>query len=918
MEPFLRHLATLLVQDHGKDLADVAVVLPSQRAGLYLRRHLADVSGTTIWSPQVLTLSGLVERISGLRTAATTDLLFDGHAVLRTLAGQQDVPFGEFLQWAPTALRDMSEVDAHLINLDSFYRDLRNWEELDWSFNDVPLSQGQERMLRYWAMKGDLHRALNERLLGLGRGTAGAVERAAVEVADRTQERTRWTKVWVAGLNALTPAQQAVLRTLKQHDLLEVAWDADRYYLEDPLQEAGEALRNNIGAFGPGRVQPIDHLRQGRRTVEVINLPNAIAQVHWAATELSALNEEDRSRTAVVLADEQLLMPLLNTLPQGIGPVNVTMGIPLNALPVGGLLDAVVTLHCGHRSHMGYRLSDVARLLGHPLLLPGTQQQFGRKALLLLGKERRTHVRGDHVLEKLTDAGAAPSEHASVLFGNAAADGPSLGRILLQTLSWAREATLEDELAQEQLFLASRAQKRIDTLLEHHGLATDTATYREIHQRILREERIGLFGEPLAGVQIMGMLETRALDIERILLLSAEEGTLPPSSSDRSFIPFELRRGHGLPLRHRQDAVSAYHFLRAIQRGNRLQMACSTSEGSLGHSRFALQLEHELVPLSSTTLVHRSIQAPVPPRNAVSVEVERDEVVRGLITERLERGISPSSLSTWLKCPLDHYFKYVLCLEDTENVQDQIPADQLGSAIHKALENGYLPLVGKLLDPTALSELAIQVPKLLRTELELLVGAEALTMGQPLLQSTMAEQAVAAFLQAEEQRVSMGTAVELIGLEETLNVPLPDALLAHGCPVNIIGRVDRIERRDGEVVILDLKTGSVREDQVRLSTLDADLLRPDKDHYALQLLVYAWAYLSQHPEVMQVKAGLVPLQRSSESSGLFLKVMNSELIHRDLLPAIESLLHRLVERMLDPGSPIKHRPESRYCAFCQE
>lgn len=917
MEPFLRQLAALLVHDHGKDLADVAVVLPSQRAGLYLRRHLAEVAGTTIWSPQVLTLSGLVERISGLRTAATTDLLFDGFAVLRTLSGQQDVPFGEFLQWAPTALRDMSEVDAHLINLDSFYRDLRNWEELDWSFNDVPLSQGQERMLRYWSMKGDLHRGLNERLLALGRGTSGAVERAAVEVADRTRERTQWTKVWAAGLNALTPAQQAVLRTLKQHDLLEVAWDADRYYVEDPLQEAGEALRSNIGAFGPGRIPPNDHLRKGERTVEVIDLPNAIAQVHWAAMELNGLNEADRSRTAVVLADEQLLMPLLNTLPQGIGPVNVTMGIPLNALPVGGLLQAVVALHSGHRSHMGYRLADVVRLLGHPLLLPDTQQPFGRKALLSLSKERRTHVSGTHVLQKLTEAGAAPSEHASVLFGSPASDGPSLGRILLHVLSWAREGTLEDELAQEQLFLASRAQNRIDTLLQHHGLATDIATYREIHQRIIREERIGLFGEPLAGVQIMGMLETRALDIDRILLLSAEEGTLPPSSSDRSFIPFELRRGHGLPLRHKQDAVSAYHFLRAIQRGTKLQMACSTSEGSMGHSRFALQLEHELVPNSYTRLLHRSIQAPVPARKKVSVQVERDDVVLGLIKERLERGISPSALSTWLKCPLDHYFKYVLRLEDTDEVQDQIPADQLGNAIHKALEDGYLPLVGRTLDPDALYELAGRFPKLLRTELELIVGAEALTMGQPLLQSTMAQQAVSAFMQAELQRVSTGTVVELIGLEETLNVPLPDASLAHGCPVNISGRVDRIERRDGVVVILDLKTGSVREDQVRLNTLDAELLRPDKDHYALQLLVYAWAYLTQHPEVTEVKAGLVPLQRSSDSSGLFLKVMNSEVIHRDLLPSIEGLLHRLVERMLAPGTPIEHRPESRYCSFCQ-
>ncbi|MCC7501660.1 MAG: PD-(D/E)XK nuclease family protein [Flavobacteriales bacterium] len=916
MEPFLRQLATLLVQDHGKDLADVAVVLPSQRAGLYLRRHLAEVAGTTIWSPQVITLSGLVESISGLRTAATTDLLFDGHAVLRTLAGQQDVPFSEYLQWAPTALRDMSEVDAHLINLDSFYRDLRNWEELDWSFNDVPLSQGQERMLRYWAMKGDLHRALNERLLTLGRGTAGAVERAAVEVADRTKERTRWTKVWAAGLNALTPALQAVLRTLKQYDLLEVAWDTDRYYLEDPLQEAGEALRHNIGAFGPGRIPPSDHLRQGQRTIEVINLPNAIAQVHWAASELNGLNEGERSRAAVVLADEQLLMPLLNTLPQGIGPVNVTMGIRLNALPVGGLLDAVVALHCGHRSHMGYRLADVARVLGHPFLFPGTHQLFVRNALLSLGKERRTHVSGTHVLQNLTEAGAIPSEHALELFRSAATDGPSLGRILLHALSWAREATLEDELAQEQLFLASRAQNRIDTLLQHHGLATDIATYREIHQRILREERIGLFGEPLAGVQIMGMLETRALDIERILLLSAEEGTLPPSSSDRSFIPFELRRGHGLPLRHKQDAVSAYHFLRAIQRGNKLQMACSTNEGSMGHSRFALQLEHELAPTSNTTLLHRSVQAPVPARRAVNVQVERDDLVLGLIRQRLERGISPSALSTWLKCPLDHYFKYVLRLEDTDEVQDQLPADQLGSAIHKALENGYRPLVGKPLDPIAIDELAVTVPKLLRDELNLIAGAEALTMGQPLLQSTMAEQAIAAFLQSEQQRVSLGTVVELIGLEEILNVPLPDALAAHGCPVNIGGRVDRIERRDGEVVILDLKTGTVREDQVRLSTLDAELLRPDKDHYALQLLVYAWAYLIQHPEVTQVKAGLVPLQRSSESSGLFLKVLNSEVIHRDLMPSIESLLHRLVEQMLDPSTPIEHRAESRYCSFC--
>jgi hypothetical protein len=224
--------------------------------------------------------------------------------------------------------------------------------------------------------------------------------------------------------------------------------------------------------------------------------------------------------------------------------------------------------------------------------------------------------------------------------------------------------------------------------------------------------------------------------------------------------------------------------------------------------------------------------------------------------------------------------------------------------------------LGSTLNIASLNDVAARIPDLLRQELVALVGQKALLQGQPMLQHAMAEQAAVELVRQEAQRVADGSIVELLGTEVDVNVALPDALAAHGLEVNIVGRVDRIERRDGELLILDLKTGSVKEDMLRPRSLNADDLRPDKDQYALQLLIYAWAYLVQHPEVDHVKAGLVPLQRASQASGQFLLVDGSSRITRVQLPLIEAMLHRLVERILDPTEPFTHRTESRYCTFC--
>ncbi len=916
MEPFLHHIARLLLEDHGHDLARVAVVLPSQRAGIHLRKHLATLAGGPLWSPQLMTANGLAERVSGLRVTAGIELLFEAFAVHRTLEGRHDTTFDEFLQWAPIALRDISEADAHLVPLEGFYRDLRNWEELDWSFNDLPLSRGQERMVHYWAMQGELHRRLNERLRSSGRGTAGLVEREAAALAGETAVRTGWTKVWAVGLNALDPAQRATFSSLRQQGLLEVAWDADVHYLDDPGQEAGASLRAAIGALGHGRVAPINGLRDKPRTITVITVPNTIAQVHVAAAELATTPPEQLDRTAVVLADEQLLMPLLDALPPGIGGVNVTMGLPLHALPVSGLIDALLDLHRGHRPGRGHRTADVDRLLRHPMLARGPALPHLLRALDAVRDTRRAHMPGTDVIKCLHESGEVMLARAEQVLGAPATTGAELADRLLGTIAWASEASTGDRLAQEQLFLTARIVQRTKALCTLHGIAPDATTFAGILQRLIREERIGLFGEPLSGVQVMGMLETRALDLDRVIMLSVEEGVVPPPQGDRSFIPFELRRAHGLPLRSEHEAVSAYHFHRALQRTGTVTLTRSSGEGSQGVSRFVLQLEHEQEVRKGTQLVARTLQAPVPARRAHPLVVMKDERVLEQLHQWLERGLSPSALSSWLSCPLDLYFGNILRLRDTEEAREMIAPDLLGTALHEAIEAVYRPFLGQLLMPGMLDEAARSAPEELAQRLHASVGGEALRSGQPLLQHGMARQAMLAYIRAERGRLADGERIELVVLEEPFRVPLEGARDQFGVDVHLTGRIDRVERRNDLPVILDIKTGKVNEQDLKLKDLDPANLRPEKHGYALQLLMYAYAHLLQHPGVDHVKAGLVPLQRASASGGLFLQVADEPLLDRSMLPAMAGLLRACVAGMLDPAVPFTHRPESRYCGFC--
>ena len=912
---FLERMADLLLRDGPEGLGDLAVVLPSRRAALFLRRELAARAGRAVWSPAMLTMDTLLEAVSGRRILPDVDLLLHLVEVHRNVAGEQAEPADEFLNWAPTLLRDMSEVDGHLLDLERFYADLSALQGIEeWSLRLGASSPGQRRLLRYWELAGRIHRAFEEQQQRMEAGHAGHVAREAVARVRGGALPPPWRKVWFAGLNALTPAEQAVVKGLQALGLAELAWDTDRYFLDDPRQESGHFLRRHLHDLGAGQVPPVNELLERDRRVHVRALPDPLSMAIEAGRLLGQLAPEERERTTVVLADNGLLLPFLQHLPVSVGPLNVTMSVPLQALPVHGLVGALHQVLLSLVEMRGPRLNELERLFLHPFLR-GVE---GHEAVIAGLRTARSHRPSR---EQLQEALSQLADHDRQVWMDCLApvggNGASLADRTLAVIELARQGTEEDTLENEQLYQLALSVGRARSALARLGEELGPVRWLRAFDRLFRDQGIGLYGEPLRGVQVMGMLETRLLEHDRLIVVSADEGTLPAGGTGEGFIPFDVRRTHGLPLRHEHDAVSAFHFLQALRRAKEvvlLHQGASAGDGQ-GPSRFVLQVEEELaVPeRSNTTLEADHRQARVPVRIPAIPVVSKDQALLERLSAMLLKGMPPTRLASFLSCPLDLYFRHVLKLREPEEVSAGIAPDVIGQAVHNALEEVLGPSCGRELMAAPLQEAAGSVREVLHRHLSVHLPRERLEEGEPRLQLEMAASAAEAFLRNEAKRCT-DERTELLKLEDDVWHTLDLPVRGLEGKARFGGRIDRVDRREGITHIIDLKTGSVDPRLLSLPTPEADLFAERTQ--ALQLLVYAWTYLGEHPGLEAVRAAIVPLQRTSKSEPIVLKVAGRDVIERDLLPSIDGVLAELAGRLLDPAIPFSHRAESRYCGFC--
>ncbi len=939
MGNFLRSVVDHIYEQHDGQLEKVTLIVPSHRAGTFIKQYLGEKTERTIWAPTVRTMNEWVEAMSGLRSPDPMTLLFELYEVHRQLKGTEHAEtLGSFSQWGRLFLGDINEVDSYLLPADKVFSDLRKIREIEgWSLAAEELTSTQQQFASFWADLGRLYHAFREHLMAKGMAYQGAALRYLVEQLEKEKDPVPGQKaVCFIGFNALSAGEEALIGHMEQLGKGQTFWDADRYYLDDPAQEAGIFLRKQQEKRKDLR-WVTDDLSTTPKKIEVLGSPTGSMQAKIAGAILDKLLREEKGsdsvleRTAIVLADESLLLPVLNSLPPRLSDVNVTMGYPLQDTPLFGLFQGMLELqensarYSGQGRPLRFFHKDVFRFFQHPYIRRALGQEKGTEAFLGKWKKENKAFLGPEELEESLEK-YFPQEASTLrqvftpwdrLPGDALEAQQGVLRLLRDRFLGQEENTLEVEF----LYGYSKVLNHLSDLLGEYPFVEDLRTYKDLFRQTLSDRSLSFLGEPLKGVQIMGMLETRALDLDNIILLSANEQVLPKTRQDRSLIPYEVQRLYHLPTYQEKDAVFAYHFYRLMQRARNVYLLYDQNENSGGlgggeRSRFLTQLQYELPEVNPKVSVReRVLSVPVHHEEEEELLVGKSgEVVRRL--DRLMQGMSPTALNVYINDPLDFYFRYIVGLEEPEEVEDTIEARTMGENIHQVLEDLYRPWIGHELAPEAVANMKKEVRERVEAGFSKSFPKHELRTGKNLLILEVTVRFLQWFLESEKNFLKtlqkQDRALTILSLEESLEWTFPvEVPGGEQKEVRIRGVADRVDRIGDQVRVIDYKTGRVDPGGLKLPGITRCMEDP-RYRQSLQLLTYALMKVRQEPLLVgHLTSGILSF-RSLSQGVMNVKVEEEQVLTAAVFDAFEEELKGLVCNMYDPKLPFRENPDKLY------
>ena len=937
MEKFINKIAKTIYTSKKEQLEDLCIVLPSKRAGTFFKQALADLSDVPLWMPKIYSIEDWLEELSAYAILDRTSLLFELYiSYQKVFPKEEQDSFESFLKWAPMLLTDFNDIDAYLESPQKLFDYLHQAKKIEaWTPIGGETSDMVNNYLRFWELMGLLFVDFKERLDLQNKAFQGMAYRRASDVISRWIVENKPVKgsVCYIGFNAMNPCEERIMRTLIAEDIAEVFWDADTYYLNDKKQEAGKYLRKHKqwSEFeSRGFNWTCSELKKDKN-IKVYGVPKGIAQAQLAGAlidEHHTKNQELKD-VALVLADENLLLPVLEFLPNSIDKLNITMGNSMRNVHMYAFFDAFFQLHINREKLSGksekFYYQDLFKIWQHPAF-----QSSGFAAAILLLKQKLQSLNHSfpskqEVLEYcpkdlLPWMSLLLNYKSSHPFGIIDDALSLIDLIKTNTIAQGRK----DSLDLEQLFVFAKLFNQIKNLQDQYGFIKELKTLHHLFQQSSRLESLSFFGEPLSGLQLMGMLETRNLDFEHVILLSANEGFLPEGKSDNSFIPFDIRKEVGLPTYLDKDAIFAYHFYRLTQRCKTLTLVYNTESDAMGSgekSRFITQLENELqvkhpkeISFSEEILAHE-LQQIIPKELSIVKDVEIQEKLKEFATGR---GFSPSSLNSYKNCPMQFYYEKILRIRDPEVVEETIAANTLGTVVHRALEDFYKPFLSQIITQKDVKSMLPKIPKKLDELFKIEFKKGVFDKGKNLLIYTVAEQFLQAFLKDEIKLLSKGNEIHIKGLEKDLKASI--SVEGIDFPINLNGNADRIDRFNGGLRITDYKTGKV--DKNELQTDDFEKLVWDKKYQkGFQLYLYAYLYQQMHPEENELQAGIVSfraLKNGFIPAGFKEDKSVQTLLNSSLLQDFETEFKELLKEIFNTDIPFEHKERkiTEKCRFC--
>jgi len=921
MKPFLEKIADRLLRKFPTSMEGLAVVLPSKRAVVFLKHYLSQKIDKPIFLPEFYSIEEFIEQLSGLQVLDNISLQFRLYQTYLKYPPQKTDSFDDFLKWSNVLLHDFNEIDRNLVDAKSIYlnlkdvKELENWSVEDWSLSEASLSVMQTDYISFFQGILTWYNHFNCSLLEERLAYQGMTYKLAANQINTVD--IKWNKVWFVGLNALTKSEQAIINFLKKEDIARVFWDADVFYYNNPLHEAGGFLREQRERWSEIDFEGVgDYFNQPKDSFNVVACPKNITQAKVATEIIKGFEKSDleESNTAIVLADEALLFPVLHNLPSSIKQLNVTMGSPLKNSTLFAFVEVIFRLqiHAIKYKRKAFYYKDIIAVVEHPYFskiidlnsLTKFKRFIIKDNIVFISKSNITTYFKENTLAKMIfsiweDVGQALQTFTAII-----------EQLRLPLVG--KKGSIESEV----LATFFKSLTILKKLVAENKFEIELKTLQVVMQQLVAKEKIPFKGEPLEGVQLMGILESRTLDFKNVIMLSVNEGKLPKGKSVNSFIPYDMKRYFKLPTYTESDAVFAYHFYRLLQRAKNITLIYNSETDDFGSgekSRFITQLLSEYKG-EIKDFVYKSED--LGNSTATNISIENKDLASE-IQAWAKKGVSPSAINMYNNCNLSFYYHYLAKIRVDDAVDEYADASTMGTAIHDALDKAY-PL--GLLNEQFIKDNTSFILKDIEKNFVSALSEQGMKEGKNYLSLQIAKKLTTDFLALEMQLLKKAAndnkCVNIIGKE----VKLSHSITVDGIDFNLIGKADRIDFEGDMLRIIDYKTGKVENKEVAFSSYN-ELIEDSGKAKAFQLLMYAFLYLKMEPNYIgsdiiagnfsfkNLNSGLLKVSKKINAKKL--EVIN---ITQAVIDEFESQLEIILKKIIN--SSFKQTNELKNCEWC--
>lgn len=963
MNTFLNYIARDIIKKYGSNLSRVAVVFPNKRASLFLNEELARLSGKPIWSPAYITISDLFRRHSSRQVGDPIKLICDLHKVFTACTGSEET-LDEFYGWGQLLIADFDDIDKNMADAKKVFANLKDVHELDdvsylsddqremlkkffSNFSEDHDSELKRRFLSLWSHFNDIYDLFNESLARQGIAYEGALYRQVVEMQQIDFEYDTYLFV---GFNMMQKVELCLCDRLMEEGKARFYWDFDDYYIH---HEAGTYIRqylphypNELDLHDAGIYQNFSKSKK----VTFVDAATENIQARYVCDWLKdGRRYRDGRKTAVVMADEKLLNAVVHSLPDEVENVNVTTGYPLDQAPVSSFVEVLIQLQTtGRKGSDRYRLHEVNVALRHPYVRY-MSDHIETVFTEINEKHRRFYLsRQDLSFVPVCDEngkvkGTEQDEGLSLLFRDI--EAPTQKETVMKLCNWladvlqwtGRHAGQEqDALLQESVFRMYTLVNRLSGLMVSGDLEIDVRTFQRLLAQLVRSTSIPFHGEPVIGIQVMGILETRNLDFEHVLLLSCNEGNMPKGVNDASFIPYSIRKAYGLTTVDNKVAIYAYYFHSLLQRAGDVTLVYnkSTGSGQTGEmSRFMLQLLVE----SPFRIQQISLQAGKRPVILQPRAIEKDEAVLNKLDHI--RKLSPTAINKFIRCPLSFFYRYIADIkEPDETEEDEIDNRIFGNIFHRSAELFYDKFgEGATVQKDQIEEylghpeqLDVIVDKAFAEKLfnipEGTTGFKPEYNGLQYINREVIIDYLKQLLRIDAQLAPF----EILGLEKRVSAEMPVKTRQGVRSIKIGGFIDRLDRiassgsdREGRIRVIDYKTGNVPQSRINKieDVFATDRIQQRHSDYFLQSFLYA-LIVRQNPDLDRDQLPVGPALLFIQHAGG--KDYDPTLsIGKDKVTDIKayageykSLLTEVLEQIYDPAAAFLPAEDRSRCQNC--